>query len=81
MRSAVVLRDLTKRFGAARGITAVDLDVPAGGVFGFLGPNGAGNDGSSPWSGSAPAYVMCLETYGRAAITRSAARPGVDKVQ
>ncbi len=36
---------LTKRFGGARGVLAVDgldLDVPAGSVFGLLGPNGAG---------------------------------------
>jgi len=36
---------LTKRFGGASGVLAVnglDLDVPAGSVFGLLGPNGAG---------------------------------------
>jgi len=39
-------RGLTKRFrGPGAGILAVDgldLDVPAGSVFGLLGPNGAG---------------------------------------
>jgi ABC-2 type transport system ATP-binding protein len=42
---AVECRGLTKRFGGASGVTAVDgldLDVPAGSVFGLLGPNGAG---------------------------------------
>ena len=42
---AVVCRGLTKRFGGAGGVLAVsalDLDVPAGSVFGLLGPNGAG---------------------------------------
>ena len=42
---AVGLRSLTKRFGGAAGVLAVDrvdLDVPAGSVFGLLGPNGAG---------------------------------------
>ncbi len=41
----VVCRGLTKRFGGAGGVVAVDaldLDVPAGSVFGLLGPNGAG---------------------------------------
>jgi ABC-2 type transport system ATP-binding protein len=41
----VVCQGLTKRFGGARGVVAVDgldLDVPAGSVFGLLGPNGAG---------------------------------------
>ncbi len=42
---AVACRGLTKRFGGAGGVLAVDaldLDVPAGSVFGLLGPNGAG---------------------------------------
>jgi ABC-2 type transport system ATP-binding protein len=41
----VVCHGLTKRFGGAHGVLAVDgldLDVPAGSVFGLLGPNGAG---------------------------------------
>jgi ABC-2 type transport system ATP-binding protein len=33
---------LTKRYGQARGIESVDLQVARGEVFGFLGPNGAG---------------------------------------
>jgi ABC-2 type transport system ATP-binding protein len=43
--AAVACRGLTKRFGGANGVLAVnglDLDVPAGSVFGLLGPNGAG---------------------------------------
>jgi ABC-2 type transport system ATP-binding protein len=43
--AAVACRGLTKRFGGAHGVLAVDgidLDVPAGSVFGLLGPNGAG---------------------------------------
>ena len=43
--AAVRCRGLTKRFGGAHGVLAVDgldLDVPAGSVFGLLGPNGAG---------------------------------------
>jgi ABC-2 type transport system ATP-binding protein len=40
--SAIVTRQLTKRYGKSRGIDAVDLDVARGEVFGFLGPNGAG---------------------------------------
>jgi ABC-2 type transport system ATP-binding protein len=43
---SVACRSLTKRFGRGDGeVTAVDgleLDVPAGSVFGLLGPNGAG---------------------------------------
>jgi ABC-2 type transport system ATP-binding protein len=33
---------LTKRYGSARGIDELDLEVRPGEVFGFLGPNGAG---------------------------------------
>jgi len=43
--ATVRIRDLTKQFGGASGVLALDgldLDVPAGSVFGLLGPNGAG---------------------------------------
>jgi ABC-2 type transport system ATP-binding protein len=43
---AVSCRGLTKRFGGPDGgvlaLDAVDLEVPAGSIFGLLGPNGAG---------------------------------------
>lgn len=43
MTTAVIeARSLAKRFGSARGIEAVDLDVEPGQIYGFLGPNGAG---------------------------------------
>ena len=42
MNLAVETHDLTKRYGSARGIEGLDLEVPTGEVFGFLGPNGAG---------------------------------------
>jgi ABC-type multidrug transport system ATPase subunit len=39
----VVTRGLTKRFrGGQVAVDAIDLEVPAGSVFGFLGPNGSG---------------------------------------
>ncbi len=34
--------DLTKSYGSRRGIVDVNLDVVAGEIFGFLGPNGSG---------------------------------------
>ena len=43
--AAVSCDGLTKRFGGSSGVLAVDrldLEVPAGSVFGLLGPNGAG---------------------------------------
>ena len=43
MTDAVVTRGLTKRFrGGQLAVDGVDLDVPQGSVFGFLGPNGSG---------------------------------------
>lgn len=39
---AIEVRGLTKVFGQTRALDGIDLDVPAGSVFGFLGPNGAG---------------------------------------
>lgn len=40
--AAIRTERLTKRYGTARGVAELDLEVPAGEVFGFLGPNGAG---------------------------------------
>lgn len=39
---AIRALNLTKRYGQARGITDLNLEVREGEVFGFLGPNGAG---------------------------------------
>ncbi len=33
---------LTKHFGDLRAVNEIDLDLPEGGVAGFVGPNGAG---------------------------------------
>ena len=39
---AIKTAQLTKYYGKARGITALDLEVEQGEFFGFIGPNGAG---------------------------------------
>jgi ABC-2 type transport system ATP-binding protein len=41
-QSAIVTRDLTKRFGDFVAVDGIDFDVRRGEIFGFLGPNGAG---------------------------------------
>jgi ABC-2 type transport system ATP-binding protein len=59
--AALVMRGLTKCFGEVRAVDGLDLDVPQGEVFGFLGPNGSGKtttirlllDMLRPTSGSA----------------------------
>jgi ABC-2 type transport system ATP-binding protein len=38
----VATRGLTKRFGRATAVDGIDLTVPRGAVYGFLGPNGSG---------------------------------------
>jgi ABC-2 type transport system ATP-binding protein len=42
MRDAIVLRHVTKRFGSLAAVNDVSLDVPAGSIYGFIGPNGSG---------------------------------------
>jgi ABC-2 type transport system ATP-binding protein len=39
---AIATRGLTKRYGRQVAVDAIDLAVPTGSVFGFLGPNGSG---------------------------------------
>ena len=39
---AIETHDLTKRFGRQTAVAGIDLAVPRGSVFGFLGPNGSG---------------------------------------
>ena len=42
-RAAIVTRGLTKRYrGGQLAVDGLDLAVPRGSVFGFLGPNGSG---------------------------------------
>lgn len=39
---AICSRGLTRRFGSLVAVDHVDLDIPAGKIYGFLGPNGSG---------------------------------------
>ncbi len=39
---AIATRALSKRYGSTTAVRSLDLEVPAGVVYGFLGPNGAG---------------------------------------
>jgi ABC-2 type transport system ATP-binding protein len=39
---AIATERLVKRYGRARGLAGLDLEVQRGEVYGFLGPNGAG---------------------------------------
>lgn len=39
---AVRMQGVTKRFGSHNAVSDLDLDVPAGSIYGLLGPNGSG---------------------------------------
>jgi beta-exotoxin I transport system ATP-binding protein len=66
MPAVIETVSLTKRYGDARGIEDVSLEVESGEVFGFLGPNGAGKtttirtllDLLHPTSGSAHLFGL-----------------------
>lgn len=74
----VSTRGLTKRFRLDVALDRLDLDVPAGCVFGFLGPNGAGKTTTlrlltglaRPTAGSATVAGIDSTTGGRALAER-----------
>src|SRR4030095_1234803 len=39
---AIALHDVTKRFGTTTAVDDLSLAVPAGAIYGFIGPNGSG---------------------------------------
>jgi ABC-2 type transport system ATP-binding protein len=42
MKNVIEIKNLTKTYGNARGITDISYNVEEGEIFGFIGPNGAG---------------------------------------
>jgi ABC-2 type transport system ATP-binding protein len=42
MNEAILLRGVTKRFSGTVAVDDLSLDVPAGSIYGFIGPNGSG---------------------------------------
>ncbi len=74
----IVTRGLTKRFRLDVALDNLDLEVPAGCIFGFLGPNGAGKTTTlrlltglaRPSAGSATVAGVDATTGGRALAER-----------
>ncbi|MGO9615590.1 MAG: ABC transporter ATP-binding protein, partial [Bryobacteraceae bacterium] len=42
MESAILIRNLAKKYGTVVAVEDLSLEVPKGSMFGFLGPNGSG---------------------------------------
>ncbi len=40
---AIVAREVVRRYGSLRALDSLSLEVPAGSIFGLVGPNGSGN--------------------------------------
>lgn len=74
----VITSGLTKRFGRQVAVDGIDLVVPAGSTYGFLGPNGSGKtttirmllDLIRPTAGSHRLFDLPMPESSRAALTR-----------
>lgn len=70
--NVIEIKNLTKIYGKARGITDVSFNVEKGEIFGFIGPNGAGKSTTIrtllsliyPTSGSAMIFGMDCVKFG-----------------
>lgn len=77
-RLAIETSGLTKRFGARTVVSGVDLAVPDGAVFGFLGPNGSGKTTTirmllglvRPTAGSSTLLGQAIPAEAQAALPR-----------
>ena len=67
--SAILVHDLTKRFGDFTAVNGINFEVHHGEIFGFLGPNGSGKTTTirmmlglmQPTSGSVEVLGMKME--------------------
>jgi beta-exotoxin I transport system ATP-binding protein len=84
MTAAIETERLTKRYGPARGIEMVSIEVDRGEIYGFLGPNGAGKtttirtllDLLHPTSGRALVFGLDSHTDSRQIRARLGNLPG-----
>ncbi|HJQ42586.1 MAG TPA: ABC transporter ATP-binding protein [Jatrophihabitantaceae bacterium] len=73
MTTAIASAGLSKRFGRQLAVDSVDLEVPAGSVYGFLGPNGSGKTTTIRML-----LGLVFPTAGRSALLDADARPGAN---
>ena len=45
MTNAIEIKGVTKTFGSKLAVNSLDLIIPQGSLYGFIGPNGAGSRG------------------------------------
>ncbi len=84
MSAIVETRELTKFYGATRGVENLNLVIQPGQVFGFLGPNGAGKsttfrllmDFIRPTSGTARVFGLDVRDNSLEIRTRTGFMPG-----
>jgi len=75
-QSVIHTKGLTKHYGDVRAVVDLDLDIQAGEIFGYLGPNGSGKtttirtmmDEIRPTSGSAS--ILAMDTHEKAVEIR-----------
>lgn len=78
---AIRAQNLTRHFGAIKALDALNVDVPSGIIFGFLGPNGSGKTTTinlllgllAPTSGTAQVLGYDSVTQGEDVRTRTGA--------
>ena len=76
--SAVTSSGLSKRFGKQLAVDAIDLKVPTGSVYGFLGPNGSGKTTTirmllglvTPTAGTSQLLGRSIPQHSRAVLPR-----------
>ena len=68
---AVCIRDLHVSYGKFEAVKGISLDIPKGEVFGFIGPNGAGNrQRFASWQRSSPNFAAWLSWGGMDVISQ-----------